>query len=70
MRNKIYSVIDFLIVRLHNNTFSNAEVISVEWDKQIVIGHRFVKIWKGAISSLWRFCGGGTAVNHVLPVPC
>jgi len=52
MRNKIYSVIDFLIVRLHNNTFSNAEVISVEWDKQIVIGHRFVKIWKGAISSL------------------
>jgi len=38
MRNKICSVIDFLIIRLRNNTFSNAKVISVEWDEQIVMG--------------------------------
>jgi hypothetical protein len=38
MRNKICSLIDFLIVRLCNNTFSNAEVISVEWDEQIAMG--------------------------------
>ena len=38
MRNKICSVIDFLIARLRNNTFSNEKVSSVEWGEQIVMG--------------------------------
>jgi hypothetical protein len=58
MRNKIWTIIYFLIVRLCNNTFSNTEGISVEWDEQIVMG---VDLEGGDFTSLkilwWRHWG-------------